>query len=142
MDSRNTIINTYLQSAHGLHLHGFTAFFACLQSARLHGLLVCSPRPPDHPYSAARPDLLSGLACLLHGLLACFASRLDSSLLARRLHCLLALLHGRRLAGQEPRTRRERPWRRRPAGCSSLRPPWASGGCRLELVGDVVAAVG
>jgi hypothetical protein len=75
MNSRNTIINAYLQSAHGLHLHGFTACFACLQFARLHGLLACLSAVHARPAAPAR---LLAWTCS-PGLLACFASGL---------HCL------------------------------------------------------
>jgi hypothetical protein len=124
--------------------HDFTACFDCLQSARLACLLVCSPCPPGRGLALRAYLLASRLACLL-----CFTT----SLLARRLHCLLALLHGRRPAGQEPRTRRERPWRREPTAV--LRPSASGlrardgtsqvGKWRLELVGRrscVVAAAG
>jgi hypothetical protein len=131
MDSINTIINTYLQSAHGLHLHGFTACFVCLQSARLHGLLACIQS------ATARPPLLAWTCS--PGLLACFTACLlcfTTSLFARRLHCLLCFTEGSQPA-KSPGPGESARGAVGPRRCSGLRPPCAR---RREASGQVAAA--
>jgi hypothetical protein len=131
MDSRNTIINTYLQSAHGLHLHGFTACFVCLQSARLHDLLACMQS------ATARSPLLAWTCSpgLLASWLACFASRFHC-LLRGFTSCLLCFTEGSQPAkspGPGESARGAAGSRR----CSGLRPLCAR---RREASGKVAAA--
>jgi hypothetical protein len=81
-------------------------------------LLVCSSRPPGRPCSLLTWTCLLCFALLVWTLLALLhgSRRLHLHCFASRFHCLLALLHGWRLAGQEPRT-----WKERPRRCSGLR---------------------
>jgi hypothetical protein len=133
MDSRNTIINTYLQSAHGLHLHGFTACFVCLQSARLHDLLACMQS------ATAWPPLLAWTCS--PGLLACFTACLLCFTTACQEASLFACFASRKKASRPRAQDQERapvaPRARGGAPASvreTARGEWASGGCRLELV--------
>ena len=83
------------------------SWLACLSAVRARPAVParCSPG------LACFALLVWTLLALLHG-----SRRLHLHCFASRFHCLLALLHGWRLAGQEPRT-----WKERPRRCSGLR---------------------